>query len=787
VAPKNYTQTKFDDTRRDEGWIRSAAFTSVSQLEDYLESRRLAWLQGPQSRAQLRTIIPSAQAHANTFKVVEGVEIVGLDRLGRTGFISLHNPGARTVVVWSFDVDATDPQLNLERMAVIARADTGARLRLIEQEDKSHMWRAPFVHPMQVRENSFQRVVRAAGRDPGDGDSNTAESEALARYFMLDASEPETLAWTPREQVDTPYASVSMNHLIETFYLFRLLVRYRVESAEAISDDLRGQLSGELTSLLHNGGEHTRWVSNWLTKKIADLGARIEKLNGTGERRVIFFLKGGRALNYYLGTPEEGVNDWDTQVVINPELPATEWYELLSRVHDVVLEALRDYNVEFTTLARDHAKAFGEYLEGLEEPLNVEAHELDEHEFDALDALEHANCKAELIDVGLPRRDTASAIEEWRHLSHEGALLRYEGVIFPHRPYYVNEYVMMIRDAFLPKADTRKAAKRVVRLGLLLDRGVEDRRSAEQRGQLQALPKTMAAIEELDQASRKELLRTLAEQFAVAYGLRLDRELAGPIDDWAASLIGDPPPLSEELVANLNKKGLSANQQQVCADIGIAHALSERVLRHIALRGAFVRDRQQLFDRLLLELLNAARPILATHGAQIAVVGSYAAHLHAQHLRMDASRLDPIRRVVVQLQCPAGQSEVELIAAVHDVVAKVVADISELELVSLGEDQDPKRRSLALRWTNLVSFDEGLRYQPLMVKIRAAVQTGQSLPVLASIRGIPTLDLRHLATDYLHKSAKVDESGARRVLASATASILEMMSQFEFSARVTGS
>ena len=66
-----------------------------------------------------------------------------------------------------------------------------------------------------------------------------------------------------------------MNHLIETFYLFRLLVRYQVESAKDISEDVRVDLSGNLTKLLHNG-DRTKmgWLSVWLTTKIARAWSR---------------------------------------------------------------------------------------------------------------------------------------------------------------------------------------------------------------------------------------------------------------------------------------------------------------------------------------------------------------------------------------------------------------------------------------------------------------------------------------------------------------------------------
>ena len=104
------------------------------------------------------------------------------------------------------------------------------------------------------------------------------------------------------------------------------------------------------------------WVSEWLTRKIAELGTEVNKLNAPNKQRVIFFLKGGRALNYYLGTPEKGENDWDTQVVINPHLPAEEWYDCFNQVHDRLLVMLTAFKAEFTDLVQKNAAQFAEYL-----------------------------------------------------------------------------------------------------------------------------------------------------------------------------------------------------------------------------------------------------------------------------------------------------------------------------------------------------------------------------------------------------------------------------------------
>jgi len=73
------------------------------------------------------------------------------------------------------------------------------------------------------------------------------------------------------------------------------------------------------------------------------------------------------------------------------------------------------------------------------------------------------------------------------------------------------------------------------------------------------------------------------------------------------------------------------------------------------------------------------------------------------------------------------------------------------------------------------SFD----YAPLVMKVRVAEQTGNQLPVLSSVEGIPVLDPRYLVADYLRKTSKIDENGSRRVLAAATAAVSEMLSRFD--------
>ena len=664
----------------------------------------------------------------------------------------------------------------LAQLALGARRDV--RLQFTEQEDKAFMWKAPSFHPLQVLENAYQRVVRKAGQD-AVSDQVQVQTDTLSRYFINEAAAPMLYGYEPPDGLDgAQLSSVKMNHLIDSFYLFRLLVNYRGETKGELSDELRAELSGELTKLLHNG-DRTRmsWLSDWLTKKIAELGARCAALNADGTARVIFFLKGGRALNYFLGTPEKGENDWDTQVVINPNLPVEEWYACLADVHDALLNALKTFKAEFTELVAQNAPSFSAYLEDVaarqaaREAHTEDSDEEDEHEAGDADSLrDHANCKAELIDIGIPRRDSPSALEEWTHLSASGALLQSEGVIYPHREYYLNEYLMMVRDAFVSD-EVRKAPKRITRLGLILqnDRGREEP-SAAQSKRLAALPGTAGRLARLEDKGRRELYRLIVAQFVEAYNLHQDTELARHFDNECMEMISHPPALPGKLDVLLD-----AGQKEIASIVGVAHALSVRMDEHWASRNQFFEERLPYFTEFVQGLSSLTNPGLRSVNAQFAVAGSYAARLQADHLRIQTEGLEPIRRILIKLQCPRGST-------LADVMNSVSADIkqeAQARKLRIVEVSERDKQSLLIYWHEKVSIGR-FTYAPLVMKVRVAEQKGRQLPVLSSIDGISVLDLRYIAADYVKKTSKTDERGARRVLASATAAVSEMLSKFDF-------
>jgi hypothetical protein len=681
-----------------------------------------------------------------------------LDPLG----VTEHAPDIHT------SLDGAACLRKLGNLATGSRPNT--RLRLLEQQDKAFMWKASSVHPLQVLENAYQRVVHRAGRE-AETDPISAQSETLSRFFTQDAGHPECHAYQPLEAYDGQHlAAVRMNHLIDSFYLFRLLVQYQVESDAEISEDLRMGLSGDLTKLLHNGDRaRMRWLSDWLTAKVAELGRMIEALNEPDKKRVIFFLKGGRALNFFLGTPEKGENDWDTQVVIDPHLPAEDWYRCFAEVHDVLLVALKTFKAEFTELVRANAAQLAEYLADKFGPESGEDEEIDENEAGDVSSLgEHASCKAELIDIGIPRRDSARALEEWVRLSAPNALMVSNGIVFPHRAYYLDEYLMMLRDTFLPNAEVLKAPKRISRFGLILESGGEGGECAKEERLLMALPETTRKVATLDSRRRRELFRLTLAQFVESYNLVQDKELAEHFDRECLALISHPPQLPDVLARVLDK-----TQEALATDIGVAHALSTRMDHHWEARSSFFEDQHAFFATFVSELSRLTRESLQTGGAQFAVAGSYAARLHAGHLRVKTHGLEPIRRILIKLHCAHGDDRARVMAAVSATIVHAARQTQKLSVVKVNEE------SLLLFWAERVTMGS-LTYAPLVMKIRVAEQKGSQLPVLASIDGLPVLDLRYLAADYLKKTSKVDERGSRRVLASATAAISAMLSRFDF-------
>ncbi|WP_347265869.1 hypothetical protein [Paracoccus sp. (in: a-proteobacteria)] len=156
-----------------------------------------------------------------------------------------------------------------------------------------------------------------------------------------------------------------------------------------------------------------------------------------------FHLKAGRALEYVRGHAAEGRNDWDTSVLIDPDLPPDAWHARFTAVHNALVPLLLRAKRAFFVLAhrraaetaalRDREPAAGSNAEeasdedlydheasGFEHLLPALPDDDEDRDGDEAAGLilpaYSAACKAELIDIGIPRRDTVAAMEHWHHI-----------------------------------------------------------------------------------------------------------------------------------------------------------------------------------------------------------------------------------------------------------------------------------------------------------------------------------------------------------------------------------
>ena len=709
---------------------------------------------------------------------------------------AIDQPRDRCAVWTFFCTQALQRQYNLklarrcfEQLAHVAvqRSELqDVSLVLSPQNGQSFSWRSMSVHPLQASENFYQRKVAAKEIDD-PANARDQQTSILREAFVLGGAKAEPLKAAPLLAVESlPLASVRMNHLIDSFYLFRLLIAYRVSTSGALTEDIRMRLSSELTSAMHDRGGMA-WLGLWLAKKIAEIGRRVERLNTEeGRRSVIFFLKGGRALNYWLGTPEQGENDWDTQVVIDPFLPQDRWYALFAKVHDLLLTTLSEFQAEFTHLLADHAPDFAAHLRELADGRT----DTDGMPFadDAMDiANEQANCKAELIDIGIPRRDQPAALEEWHRLSANGALSTgVDGVIFPTRTYYVNEYLMMVREAFRPGGNIAKMPKRVKRFVEIFRRGGKVIPDARQQQRMACLPKSQEKLQAFDQsrADEAELLQIIGAQFVQAYSLRLDREICERFDDQLAKMIEFLP----ELPLSMDGSELEPSQKKVAQTVLVAEHLSQWLEPVVRARSTWLESHTSRFVGTLQQLHTLLQPVLSAVGAQMAVSGSFAGLLHSRQLRMarpgqPMAGLEPTWRILVKLQYPPMVNPQDLWEAVLPIIkvyAETIKSWAAMEISPHVErDSQVKLDSGAFSFYHAVGRDNPLGYAPLFLKVRMARQEAQVLPPVSAVSGLPLVDLRYQIADCARRAAKIDELGVRQMLNMARRASINMATHLE--------
>ncbi len=596
-------------------------------------------------------------------------------------------------------------------------------------------------------------------------------------------------------------SSVQMFYVIEGFYLYRLLVRYRIDSDTAISAEDIAKASGQLTSIVNDG---QGWLGDWIRDKLLTLMERLQAVDASGDTR--FFLKGGRAIAYLEGRPKNGKSDWDTQILINPDLPAAQWYDLFQRVHNAVLLSLKDFKTELYTLLYEKVPAFQAHLDAIEGaiegaipvPGGDDAPDpIDAPEPPATDlelpvpggpSAQRANCKAELIDIGLPRYDTVEAREQWVQL--RDGILRSpdDGMPYPGYLYYINEYLMMIREVFTGTSPSmRKAPKRIERLHQILT-STDPRLAAAIEGEdghaslAKRLPRSVAAVKaQPDQAAGRALI-VLLDQFLEAYGLDADPGFAASFDGFFAEALPDaathatyPSGLTDAIdeLGARKQDWLDACKPLTDA-IGFGHWVSAAMEEHLVRRAGFMRENRTALDGLLRDVtsLLSDREELEL---QMAVSGSLAAHLQADYVEFARREaLDPLDAVTVGLytRTPAARPA-EVLAIVAPRVADHVA--AHQDLFTLEESADGT--AIRVYWASIADIPP-FKYRPLVFTLSVAGAV-EGWPRLSHIWGNPVLGLRDLIRAYQRRSAVVEEFGRRGRLRETTQALIEILTRAE--------
>ena len=619
----------------------------------------------------------------------------------------------------------------------------------------------------------------------------------------------------------TGLAAVQMIYFIEPFYLFRLLVRYRVESETPLTPRMIGDASSALTGLVTNGHP---WLSEWLRGSIATLARRIAAVDPSGN--TLFFLKGGRAVQYLLGTPQNGENDWDTQIVINPELPAADWYDLFLRVGNEVLLALKQFKAEFYMLLHAHAAEFERELAAAMAPppsgpvpMQIEGAEgavaMDLDAEDAFVPMEvdnegpvpmdldaedgpvpmdldpagplWANCKAELIDVGMPRYDTVEAHEQWVMLSPGRApaqapppILVADGVPYPGLLYYIDEYVTMLREVFAGASPA--PAKATTRIKRLYDILQLDGVAAVVQQQYQEippplLPQSLALVYPATDATRS-ILVVLLRQFAEAYGLGKDPGLATCFDGLfaanlgnAAGLVTYPQELADAIQVLIGQGKWNDAYTDLASAIGYAQWVSVQMETQLAARGTFMAGCQPGLNAILEQLLeNEIFSQSEERDLQLALRDSFAALLQAEYVSYPhASALDPVAYISLGLYSPYEDADP---AAILQLVAPLVADCLAVSMYDFTTVTTAD--AIRIYWAEDQTIGE-FTYKPLAIEL--VVYPLPSRPLLSYIWGMALLSLRDLVREYRSEAARIEEFGRRAVLRETAAALTEMMTQ----------
>ncbi|AKQ64722.1 hypothetical protein A176_001634 [Myxococcus hansupus] len=648
--------------------------------------------------------------------------------------------------------------------------------------------------------------------------------------------------------------SIQNFHTIEPFYLFRLLVKFQVQSEKPIAAADRTKISSSLTGGLHNS-PHMSWLFTWLRDRLVVLNAALGKACSKkgpvsekwpeGEPAAVFYLKGGRAAKYLQGRATEGENDWDTNIVINPNLKAGDWYRTFLEVHNAVLTFLEESKRLFAVRvhqrdayegmtkalaaldkaekdqrakAHETAEATVESHEGRITPLGLgddvlisdEDQRLYEEAMNQLKALalsdrmrneetgslleelEKENCKAELIDIGIPRRDTVEAFEQWFNVCSR-VIVR-EQIPIPGHLYYLAEFVTMIREAFMDASiSIRKIPIRVERLVeilIMLSADLDELVAEEKAHVPLMLASSVSEVGKLPLHLRR-LLTVLLKQLADAYELAEDPDLARCFDTTfktalplRAAKATYPDALKKSIAAHAPYTG-DAKNKEVADAIGFVQWMAETYGAHLKnARAQFIEKQRNWFVHFIKAIYTGSIFALGENlQVQFGVTGAFAAQLHAKYGRFDRmAELEPVKRVDIKLYCTPGPKPGAKVDAgtVLELIEPIIATYLENTMTKAPHYHLIRGApgTLYFQWPEAVKFADGVEYKPIVMKLSVEA-CEESWPQLAFIDGLPVLGLRDLIWEYKRRAGHVEETFTQRSLKTAIDALMDILTRFE--------
>jgi hypothetical protein len=614
------------------------------------------------------------------------------------------------------------------------------------------------------------------------------------------------------------FTIIKINNSIDAFVLLRYYVSYEVRGSQRLltQNEIRSVSVG-LTDLLHNTHDigHHKLLSSCLWEIEQKLHSEPEL-----EGHVLFYLKGGRALQFFFGTPEKGDNDWDCQFLIDPNLPADQWYEKYRLAQNVLLEVMFSVRRRVETFFLERADEssgmlFGlvekmenrkaEVLQKIQSVLDQTNVELDEDLYLG-DYREYQNTKAELIDVGTPRHETVELWEQW-HLLHDhlidGKFGDDRGPSIPPAIYYLNEHLLMISEVIGNRS--KAAAKLVSRINRLTQILAKyDLPDGDHYSRCKIPPL------ELGNTDSEKIARVRFNQIWESFGCDLDPELGEQVksdfvattDQETDTFVYDNPTiwysLGEDVQAAIKletgKKWTREIDSFFCCLwrlqdlsknlIAKQTARSTELLTQVDDKSKVSRlDLTESVFEILDKLINSPRE---ERNISLVYTGGHAANCHYNFLKgrneaLQKYQPEPVPYLSAAIHCVKGKlrdgtlppAERDIFEFVKSLIESCKSEFEQLDRRLLLESNEAN-------FTFLLSVDE----RPAGVNRLAGVirlefhDALATVPLVSYVWGKPCLSLKDLVRDYTKRLAMTSDFRVQGILREALDQVTGIMTEF---------